>query len=333
MKFRGYTWLLIPLIILLAQCEKERPRVAFSLSSNNVNLGQEVFFTNKSSEADTYKWYFGDGATSRDKNPTHIYESPGEYFISLIVEKGNQKGAAYASIIVGDGGGNGGGFNFIFTNQVFTPIDVEVNGDQKTVFPGEEVVFNFPTNPGFVSYYASTHGATSGGTSIGEFVEWWANSIDVAELPEKVINLITDSQLFFVYMQNNSAWELNPIEVYSPTDSYYYYEDIVIPNDNVLYQIGYYFSYTDINFDAYRSGTFDAGFTWKYGLEFTLPFENNQSVILHTDNAWEFFPLKTSERTRNDKDFSINKEPYGMKNNSFEKDGIRFDCGMVYQDK
>jgi PKD repeat protein len=33
----------------------------------------------------TFEWYFGDDATSKEINPTHAYESPGQYKVTLIV--------------------------------------------------------------------------------------------------------------------------------------------------------------------------------------------------------------------------------------------------------
>lgn len=44
---------------------------------------QEIIFTNNSQNAVSYLWDFGDGATSEEENPTHIYESAGEYEITL----------------------------------------------------------------------------------------------------------------------------------------------------------------------------------------------------------------------------------------------------------
>lgn len=45
--------------------------------------GLSVSFTNTSTNADTYLWEFGDGMTSDDPNPTHIYLSPGVYQVTL----------------------------------------------------------------------------------------------------------------------------------------------------------------------------------------------------------------------------------------------------------
>lgn len=44
-----------------------------------------VFFTSLSSNAVSYVWDFGDGTTSTDQNPTHIYTEIGEYTVTLAV--------------------------------------------------------------------------------------------------------------------------------------------------------------------------------------------------------------------------------------------------------
>ena len=53
-------------------------------------LGQrplEVNFTDRSDvpAASTYRWDFGDGATSHDRNPTHVYAAAGSYTVKLVV--------------------------------------------------------------------------------------------------------------------------------------------------------------------------------------------------------------------------------------------------------
>lgn len=48
-----------------------------------VNKG-EVTFMNQSKNPDKYEWGFGDGiVTSQLKDPTYIYNSPGQYLITL----------------------------------------------------------------------------------------------------------------------------------------------------------------------------------------------------------------------------------------------------------
>ncbi len=44
----------------------------------------EAVFTNTSLAGQTFQWDFGDGGTSTDINPTHLYNAPGNYTITLI---------------------------------------------------------------------------------------------------------------------------------------------------------------------------------------------------------------------------------------------------------
>ncbi len=46
--------------------------------------GGELAFTNTSQFAVSYIWYFGDGQTIEDENPTHIYTENGMYSVSLV---------------------------------------------------------------------------------------------------------------------------------------------------------------------------------------------------------------------------------------------------------
>ena len=50
-----------------------------------------VYFNNLSSnDAESYLWKFGDGQTSTEKNPLHVYAEPGNYSAMLKVFRGNQ---------------------------------------------------------------------------------------------------------------------------------------------------------------------------------------------------------------------------------------------------
>lgn len=46
----------------------------------------DVEFSNSSTNADSYEWYFGDGSTSQLNDPTHTYDSAGTYTVILIAE-------------------------------------------------------------------------------------------------------------------------------------------------------------------------------------------------------------------------------------------------------
>ena len=59
------------------------PTANFSFTGNNQYAPATVNFTNLSSNASSYQWNFGDGATSSATNPTHIYTSSGNYTVTL----------------------------------------------------------------------------------------------------------------------------------------------------------------------------------------------------------------------------------------------------------
>ena len=59
----------------------------FSISNpNGCSVPHTVFFTDQSIQADTWLWNFGDGSTSRSRNPIHTYTIAGTYNVSLRVE-------------------------------------------------------------------------------------------------------------------------------------------------------------------------------------------------------------------------------------------------------
>ncbi|MCS7086905.1 MAG: PKD domain-containing protein, partial [Bacteroidia bacterium] len=61
-----------------------RPVAAFSTVGSLTGCAPlSVKFVNESLRADSYRWNFGDGRTSVDPNPTHIYTRPGDYSVTL----------------------------------------------------------------------------------------------------------------------------------------------------------------------------------------------------------------------------------------------------------
>jgi len=58
---------------------EETPTALFSFAQNEL----KVTFTNSSKNARSYVWTFGDGATSKEKNPVHTYAKAGTYNVQL----------------------------------------------------------------------------------------------------------------------------------------------------------------------------------------------------------------------------------------------------------
>ena len=62
----------------------QKPVVAFSASPTSGNAPLSVIFTDASANSPTaWKWTFGDGTTSTEKNPTHKYTTAGSYTVTL----------------------------------------------------------------------------------------------------------------------------------------------------------------------------------------------------------------------------------------------------------
>lgn len=64
-----------------------QPTAHFSLDDEFPVAGQELTFVNESGGERPLSshWYFGDGAESRESNPTHSYATPGTYEVRLVV--------------------------------------------------------------------------------------------------------------------------------------------------------------------------------------------------------------------------------------------------------
>jgi PKD repeat protein len=83
--------------ILVTGCKK--PTATFTSDKTSVKVGEVVTFTNSSEDAAVYMWDFGDGTQSMQKNPTHVYDTPGKYMVTLTSAKNKNKKPADASPI------------------------------------------------------------------------------------------------------------------------------------------------------------------------------------------------------------------------------------------
>jgi PKD repeat protein len=73
--------------LILISCGKE-PIADFTWEPKEPKAGEEVKFTNLSTDAKSYSWNFGDMSIGDDTNPTHIYERKGNYIIDLRIHNG-----------------------------------------------------------------------------------------------------------------------------------------------------------------------------------------------------------------------------------------------------
>ena len=60
------------------------PSAGFDVTQSTANF-LEYTFTNTSTDGDTYLWDFGDGNTSTEESPTHVYATPDTYTVTMEV--------------------------------------------------------------------------------------------------------------------------------------------------------------------------------------------------------------------------------------------------------
>jgi len=87
MKKLIYFILTVPFIII--SCGRE-PYADFYVSRTECEVGDIVYFTNNSLDADFFEWDFGDRTISFDYSPTHIYQASGFYTVSLTAFAGDR---------------------------------------------------------------------------------------------------------------------------------------------------------------------------------------------------------------------------------------------------
>ncbi len=69
-----------------AKIQAEEPHADFMTPDVYACAPSLVNFTDLSVDGDSYLWDFGDSTTSTNKTPSHIYNTPGIYTVSLIVQ-------------------------------------------------------------------------------------------------------------------------------------------------------------------------------------------------------------------------------------------------------
>lgn len=89
---------LLPLLTLLVACGK--PIADFSFASEKEEAPAKVKFENLSKDAESYEWDFGDGNSSNEASPSHVYSSSGNYTVILKATKGKKSVATEKKIMI-----------------------------------------------------------------------------------------------------------------------------------------------------------------------------------------------------------------------------------------
>lgn len=72
-----------------------------SFNSDTICLGDSLRFTSSTTgDPQTWNWDFGDGTTSNESNPIHLYDSAKTYFVSLVIDYGCRYDTVYDTLTV-----------------------------------------------------------------------------------------------------------------------------------------------------------------------------------------------------------------------------------------
>lgn len=236
-------------------------------------VGLTVTFTNLSLNASTYSWNFGDGKTSTVKNPVHVYSTSNSYLVTLTAYGNSKNDIASKTISVSSGSIH---TDITFTNNSFTTATIYMGSSSRTVASGETTTFS--SVYGSSAYYsASTFGATSLGTQIGELVKW-TNTLNLSGGTYSV-SLDVPSEYFFIYITNTGTHVLNNMYVNYGLSTEKY-AGIEIPANGTKYTTGYFKAFYNTNIRLYWKDVPTQYTYWNQGTQFTLPFVVNQYVEL-----------------------------------------------------
>ncbi len=83
---------------MMAACNK--PIADFAYSADQKVAPAKLKFENRSQNAESYLWDFGDGTTSTNDSPEHTFKASGNYAVQLKATKGNKTTVSKKNILV-----------------------------------------------------------------------------------------------------------------------------------------------------------------------------------------------------------------------------------------
>ena len=137
------------------------PKPAFQVGPSVLCIGKTISLVNKTDTATAYNWYFGDGAGSSLREPTHSYALPGLYKIVMVASMQQPNGivctdSTSQNIIIRDSLPGDFGlsdsvltckpFNVNFTNRNLPSANTTWSISDGTILTGDNVSHTFLNN-------------------------------------------------------------------------------------------------------------------------------------------------------------------------------------------
>ncbi|MCU1229640.1 MAG: cell surface protein [Acidobacteria bacterium] len=106
---------------------------AFSVSPSTASVGDVIsFFDQSSGSPSSWSWNFGDGATSSQQNPTHVFAARGAYLVTLTASNGSSSASASHQVTI----------NADTTFRSLVSVTAQTNGIGGSVWRTELTLFN-----------------------------------------------------------------------------------------------------------------------------------------------------------------------------------------------
>jgi PKD repeat protein len=136
---RTFLLILFGIVAMASSCNKDdggtssnKPAAKFSISGFEVATPCTITFINTSSNATSYVWNFGDGFTSTQSNPNHIYNFRGTYLLKLKVTGPGGADSVCKTVTIEDPPpANKSAFSYFQDKCIGTPVGISF----KTINP------------------------------------------------------------------------------------------------------------------------------------------------------------------------------------------------------
>ena len=165
------------------------PAARVAIANTEALIGDPVYFSSAGSfdpdngpESLSFAWDFGDGSTSTDANPAHVFNSAGAYRVSLTISDGADSDAAFASIFILD-----------------RPTAAKPAKSSSIAFsPDEQQLWSVNPDSDSITLFDVT------GTNAAKIAE-----IPVGKLPRTVAASSDGRHVFITCQEANQVWVLN----------------------------------------------------------------------------------------------------------------------------
>ena len=224
---KNHAIILFLLISLFGACKKEKLPVAeFEFTGGGCTAPCNILFENKSENANSYLWEFGDGTNSTEVNPTKTYNTGGTYTVTLTATNEDGSHSVTESILIQNSTQSQlPSANFTISNNgCVSPCTVSFNNTSSN---SNSYQWNFgdggnssATNPSHQYYQGGSYTVTLTATNASG-TDQFQQTVNIQGGYTKVRITRVTVLSFPPNDDNGSSWDNNPLTGNYLADVYY----------------------------------------------------------------------------------------------------------------